>query len=51
MRQDIGETRAESSRGIGKERSIKQKPRQKFPVRKRGTKAPTRIRQTTVIVI
>ena len=51
MLKHLGETDAESSRSRSKERTIKAKPRPKFSVRKRGTKASVRVRQTTVIIV
>jgi len=36
MLRDIGSSKAGSSRGRSKERTIKSKPRPKFPVRKLG---------------
>ena len=50
MRDDLGQAEVESSRGRSKERTIKAKPRPKFPVRRRGTQPVTRIRQTTVLI-
>ena len=52
MREDLADTKVQSSRGrSSKERTIKAKPRPKFPVRKKGTKPVTRVRQTTVMVV
>jgi hypothetical protein len=51
MRADIGRARTVSSRGKSKQRSIKQKRRPKFPVRKRGTKLVTKVRQSSVMII
>lgn len=44
----IGESKAASSRGISKERTIRKKPKFKFPVRKPGHKAVARKRTAEV---
>jgi len=51
MLADIGQTKSVSSRGKSKERTIKRKLRQKFPVRKVGAKPVTRVRQTTLLIV
>jgi hypothetical protein len=47
MRVDIGNTTAQRSPGRRAHRSIKAKPRPKFPVRKRSEKPWRRIEKTT----
>lgn len=51
MLADIGQAKAVSSRGKSKERTIKRKPRPRFPVRKKGTKPVARVRQTTLLIV
>jgi hypothetical protein len=51
MMEDIGRSKTVSNRGKSKSRTIKSKPRPRFPVRKRGTKSVANVFEKSVYIV